>query len=46
MSLELTTENENTLLDLIGIYGENFLIKYISEIALNKEVRLQEHLQN
>tara|TARA_R110000850_G_scaffold269495_1_gene401704 strand:- start:281 stop:418 length:138 start_codon:yes stop_codon:yes gene_type:complete len=35
-------ESENQLIDLIGIYGEANLIKYLSESTLNKEKWIKE----
>ena len=40
---EIQGENEDQLMDLIGIYGEANLIKYLSESILDKEKWIREH---
>tara|TARA_R110001606_G_scaffold321052_3_gene467911 strand:- start:6285 stop:6428 length:144 start_codon:yes stop_codon:yes gene_type:complete len=42
---EIQGENEDQLIDLIGIYGEANLIKYLSESILDKERIIKMHEQ-
>jgi len=37
-------ESEDQLIDLIATYGEESLISYLRESALDKKQRLEEHL--
>ncbi|MGK0446505.1 MAG: hypothetical protein ACJA2M_000274 [Polaribacter sp.] len=43
---EIQGENEDQLMDLMGIYGEENLIKYLSESILNKERVLRRYYKN
>tara|TARA_R110000796_G_scaffold572_1_gene2028 strand:+ start:736 stop:882 length:147 start_codon:yes stop_codon:yes gene_type:complete len=43
MENEIQGENEDYLMDFIGIYGEAVLIKYLSESLINKEKVITEH---
>ena len=43
MENEIQGENEDQLMDFVGIYGEATLIKYLSESLINKESVIREH---
>ena len=43
---EIQGENEDQLMDLMGIYGEANLIKYLSESILNKERVMKRYYKN
>lgn len=43
MNNKIQGEQENQLIDLIGIYGEAKIIKYLSKSIIDKEKRLKEH---
>lgn len=43
---EIQGESEDQLIDLIGIYGEANLIKYLSESLINKDRIMAEHEQD
>lgn len=40
---EIQVNDQDQLIELIGIYGESYLIKYLSESLLNKERIIKEH---
>ena len=43
---EIQGGDEDQLIDLIAIYGEAYLIKYLSESMLDKERIIREHEQD
>tara|TARA_R110000787_G_scaffold285240_1_gene400441 strand:- start:1556 stop:1708 length:153 start_codon:yes stop_codon:yes gene_type:complete len=43
MENEIQGENEDYLMDFVGVYGEATIIKYLSESLINKERVIREH---
>lgn len=40
---EIEGEHENQLIEFIGVYGENYLIMYIANNALEKDLIIKEN---
>jgi len=43
---EIQGNDQDQLFELIGLYGEAYLIKYLSESILDKERIIREHEQD